>query len=133
MDQRLGVGLDTLQAITRELLMVGCAAGTLGKVWSAIEDRSRQLGHAMALGVEGDLSRMARAVGSVRREPSRLMLPVGVQQVRNLVRLAGLPLTQRRDVLMTVLGTVACLRVSEVSSLHMCDSTFPHDAAWSPE
>lgn len=131
-DKLLPMSLDTLKAITQELLMVGCATGTIRNVWSAIEDRSRHYGYPMPLGVEGDFSRMARAVGSVRGEPSRLIFPVGIHHVKDLLELAGLTLTQRRDVFITVLGTVACLRVGEVSNIQICDCKFGHDAAWSP-
>ena len=130
-DKLLPMSLDTLKAITQELLMVGCATGTIRNVWSAIEDRSRCFGYPLPLGIEGDFSRMARAVGSVRGEPSRLIFPVGVHHVKDLLELAGLTLTQRRNVFITVVGTVACLRVGEVSNLQICDCKFGHDAAWS--
>ena len=131
-DKLLPMSLDTLKAITQELLMVGCATGTIRNVWSAIEDRSRRFGYPLPLGIEGDFSRMARAVGSVRGEPSRLIFPIGVHHVRDLLGLAGLTLTQRRDVFITVVGTTACLRVGEVSNVQICDCKFGHDAAWSP-
>ncbi len=35
---------ETLKAITQEMLMVGCAAGTIRNLWAAIEDRHRVFG-----------------------------------------------------------------------------------------
>ncbi len=55
-----------------------------------------------------------------------------VHHVRDLLELAGLTLTQRRDVFIMVLGTTACLRVGEVGNIQICDCKFWHDAAWSP-
>jgi hypothetical protein len=72
-DKLLPKSLDTLKGITQELLMVGCATGTISNVWSAIEDRSRRFGYPLPLGIEGDFSRMAWTVGSVCGEPSRLI------------------------------------------------------------
>jgi hypothetical protein len=72
-DKLLPKSLDTLKGITQELLMVGCATGTISNVWSAIEDRSRRFSYPLPLGIEGDFSRMAWTVGSVCGEPSRLI------------------------------------------------------------
>ena len=126
----LPMSRDTLKAITQELLMVGCSAGSIRNIWSAIEDRHRRFGYAPPLGMEGDFSRMARAVGSVRGQPSRLIFPIGVHHVQRLMELIGLTLTQKRDMLACVLGTVACLRVGEVENLQLCDLKWGHDAAW---
>ncbi len=103
---------------------------SIRNIWSAIEDRHRRFGYAPPLGMEGDFSRMARAVGSVRGQPSRLIFPIGVHHVQRLMELAGLTLTQKRDMLVCVLGTVACLRVGEVENLQLCDLKWGHDAAW---
>ena len=126
----LPMSQDTLKALTQELLMVGCSAGSIRNIWSAIENRHRCFGYPPPLAIEGDFSRMARAVGSVRGQPSRLIFPVGVHHVQRLVELIGLSLTQRRDMLICVLGTVACLRVGEVENLQLCDLRWGHDAAW---
>jgi integrase len=126
----LPMSRDTLKAITQELLMVGCSTGSIRNIWSAIEDRHRRFGYAPPLGMEGDFSRMARAVGSVRGQPSRLIFPIGVHHVQRLMELIGLTITQKRDMLACVLGTVACLRVGEVENLQLCDLKWGHDAAW---
>lgn len=129
----LPMSQTTLKAITQELMMIGCATGTIRNVWSAIEDRHRRFGYALPLGMQGDFTRMSKAVASVQGQPSRLIFPVGTHHVRALLELAGLTDTQTRDMLMCVLGTVCCLRVSEVSQLQMCDLMWSHDAAWHPQ
>jgi hypothetical protein len=50
----------TLKALTLELLMVGCAAGTIKNVWCSIEDRHRRFGLPLPLGVAGDFRRLTR-------------------------------------------------------------------------
>jgi hypothetical protein len=128
--QLLPMSQDTLKAITQEMLMVGCSAGTVRNMWSAVADRHRQHRLPAPLAIEGEFSRLARAVGSVRGEPSRLIFPVGVHHIQRLVEMAGLTLTQRRNMLICVVGTVACMRVSEVANLQLCDVRWNHDAGW---
>ena len=122
----------TLKAITQELMMIGCATGTIRNVWSAIEDRHRRFGYPLPLGMQGDFTRIGRAVASVQGQPSRLIFPVGTHHVKAMLEMAGLTDSQTRDILMCVLGTVACLRVSEVAQLQVCDLRWSHDAAWHP-
>ena len=45
----LPMNQETLKAITQELLMVDCAAGTIRNLWSAIEDRHRIFGYTPPL------------------------------------------------------------------------------------
>ena len=123
----------TLKAITQELMMMRCATGTIRNIWSAIEDRHRRFGYALPLGVEGDFTRLSKAVASVQGQPSRLIFPVGTHHVRALLELAGLTNAQTRDVLACVLGTVCCMRVGEVAQLQLCDLKWNHDAAWHPQ
>jgi hypothetical protein len=47
----LPMAKDTLKSLTLELLMVGCAAGTIRNIWSSIEDRHRRFGHPSRCGV----------------------------------------------------------------------------------
>ena len=120
----------TLKAITQELMMIGCATGTIRNVWSAIEDRHRRFGYPLPLGMQGDFTRMGRAVASVQGQPSRLIFPVRTHHVKAMLEMAGLTDSQTRDILMCVLGTVACLRVREIAQPQVCDLRWNHDAAW---
>jgi hypothetical protein len=57
----LPMSQDTLQAITQEMLMIGCLAGTIRNLWSAIEDRHRMYGYNPPLAMRmGDFSRSAK-------------------------------------------------------------------------
>jgi hypothetical protein len=102
--------------------MVGCAAGTIRNLWAAIEDRHRVFGYTPPLALRGgDFSRFSKAVASVKGMPSMLIFPIGVHHIQRMLELVGLTVTQRRDMLMCVLGTVMCLRVNEVDQLQICD------------
>jgi hypothetical protein len=51
--QLLPISKTTLQALTQELLMVGCAAGTIKNVWRSISDRHRRFGYTASLATAG--------------------------------------------------------------------------------
>jgi hypothetical protein len=125
---------ETLKAITEDMLMVGCAAGTIRNLWSAIEDRHSIFGYTPPLALRGgDFSRYSKAVASVKGMPSRLIFPsflIGVHHIQQLLELVGLTIAQRRDMLMCVLGTVLCLRVNEVDQLQICDVLWRFDVAF---
>jgi hypothetical protein len=58
--QLLPMSKVTLKALTQELLMVGCAAGTIKNVWCSIADRHRRFGHNAPLAAAGDFKRLYR-------------------------------------------------------------------------
>jgi hypothetical protein len=127
----LPMAQETLKAITQEMLMVGCAAGTIRGLWAAIEDRHRVFGYTPPLALRGgDFSRFSKAVASVKGMPSRLIFPIGVHHIRSMLELVGLTIAQRRDMLICVVGTVMCLRVNEVDQLQICDVIWYLDAAF---
>ena len=80
----------TLKALTLELLMVVCAAGTIQNVWCSIEDRHRWFGLPLPLGVAGDFRRLYKAACAVRRAPSRICFPIGPHHAKQLLDLVGL-------------------------------------------
>ena len=120
----------TVKALTQELLMVGCAAGTIKTCWCSIEDRHRRFGHFLPLGKAGDFGRLYKAVCAVRRTPSKLNFPVGVHHLKQLLSLQGLKPAQHRDVLICATGTLLSCRVVEVSMLQICDFMWDMDGAY---
>ncbi len=50
----LPMSRDTLKAVSQVLLTVGCSAGSIRNILSAIEDRHRRFGYSPPLGMEGD-------------------------------------------------------------------------------
>jgi hypothetical protein len=112
----------TLKALTQELLMVGCAAGTIKNVWCSIANRHRRFGHNTPLGAAGDFKRLYKAVAAVKGAPSKLLFPIGTHHLRRLLELIGLTGCQSRDVLVCATGMALCCRVVEVTDFQICDS-----------
>ena len=127
----LPMNMETLQAITQEMLMIGCSTGTILNLWSAIEDRHRTYGYDPPLAMRmGDFSRYSKAVASIKGTPSRLLFPVGVHHVYQMIQLEDQTLAQMRNTVLTILGTVMCMRVNEVDQLQICDVLWRLDAAF---
>lgn len=117
----LPMSRETIKALTQELLMVGCAAGTIRNVWSSIADRHRRFGLAFPFSSQGEFSRMCKAVAAVVGTPSRIIFPIGAHHVQRMLELIGLTDEQTRSVLMTCAGTLLSSRVVEVSFFQPCD------------
>ena len=58
------------------------------------------------------------------------MFPMGVHHIKRLLGLVGLTTCRERDVLVTMLGTVVCMRVVELAYLQVCDILWDLDAAF---
>jgi hypothetical protein len=121
---------DTLKALTLELLMAGCASGTIGNVWSSIEERHRRFGHPLPLGEPGAFRRLYKAVSAVKGAPSRVIFPIGSHHMKRMMGLLGLSSAQERDVLMCCTGTALNCRVGEVTFFRICDFLWDHDAPY---
>ena len=121
---------DTLKALTLELLMAGCASGTIGSVWSSIEERHRRFGHPLPLGEPGAFRRLYKAVSAVKGAPSRVIFPIGSHHMKRMMGLLGLSSAQERDVLMCCTGTALNCRVGEVTFFRICDFLWDHDAPY---
>ncbi len=118
----LPMSQDTLQAITQEMLMIGCSAGITRNLWSAIEERHSTYGYNPPLAMRmWDFPRYSKAVASVKGLPSRLLFPIGVHHIHLMLQADSQPLAQLRNTMLTVLETVTCMRVSEVAQLQLCD------------
>ena len=124
---------QTLEALTQELLMVGCAAGTIRNTWSSIEDRHRRFGLELPLGGFGDFRRMSKAVAAVRGTPSRIIFPIGSHHLQRMLELVGLTAGQEQEILMCCTGTALNCRVGEITFLQICDLLWDLDAAFSVE
>ena len=129
----LPMSQDTLKAITQEALMVGLSAGTIRNLWSAIEDRHRQYGYDPPLAMRGgDFSWYSKAVASAKGMPSRLLFPIGVHHIGKMLELEDLTLTQTRNLMLTIVGTVMCMRVNELDQLQICDVLWRFDGGFHP-
>lgn len=134
-DKGLPMSKEVLEALTMELLFMGLSVGSIRNIWSAIESRHRTYGYQPPLGEPGAFKRGIKALGSLRGQPPRLIFPMGRRHIRGLLRLIGLTWAQKRNVLLTLTGTVMCARVSELSGLRACnvfpDVDVPYDLSYS--
>jgi hypothetical protein len=118
----------TLKALTQELLMLGCAAGTIKNVFCSISDRHRRFGHNAPLAAEGDFKRLYKAIAAVKGAPSKLLFHIGINHLRRLLDLIGLTKCQSRDVFVCATGMALCCRVVEVTDFQFCDILWELDA-----
>ena len=124
----LPISKQTLKGLTQELLMVGCSAGTVNRIWCIIEDRHRQFNHPLLLRGAGDFRRLFKAVALVKGTPSKLFFPTGIHHIRSILELVYLTACQERNILVCVLGVVLVCRVIELAELQICDMLWDHDA-----
>jgi hypothetical protein len=117
----LPMAKGTLKALTLELLMAGCATGTIRNVWSSIEERHRRFGYPLPLGGPGDVRRLYKAVSAVKGASSRVIFPIGSHHMKRMLELLGLSSTQERDMLMCCTGTALNCRVVEVAFFQICN------------
>ena len=73
----LPMSSSTLRSLTAEFLMVGVAANSIRKVWSAIEHRHRIAHLAVPLAEPVSFKRAFKAVCAIRGAPSRNLFPIG--------------------------------------------------------
>ncbi len=113
--------------------MIGMSAGTIRNLWSAIEDCHRQFGYTTLLAMRTrDFARYSRTVAFMKGLSSRLIFPIGVHHVKQMLELTAISPAQTRDVLMCVLGTVMRMRVNEVDQLKICDVLWRFDGGFHP-
>ena len=77
----------------------------------------------------GNISRYSKAVASIKGTLSRLLFTVGVLHVYQIIRLEDQSLAQMHNTMLTVLGTVMCMRVNEMDQLQICEVLWHFDAA----
>lgn len=126
----LPMSLETLKALTTELLIAGMSVNSIKNMWSAIEDRHRRWGFPPPLATDGLFKRWIKALGSIKGAPGKLIFPMGPHQVQALLRMTGLTVLETRNVLAVCLGTVCCGRAGEVASLQACSIAWGLDGAY---
>ena len=120
-DQGLPMPKAILEALTMELLLMGLSVGSIRNIWSAIANRHTMFNRDSPLGEPGTFKRGIKALSSLRGQPPKLIFPLGRRHVRAMLNLVGLTWPQKRNVLLTVTGTVMCARVSEPAGLRVCN------------
>ena len=130
MHKLLPMGLEDVQALVMELMMVGLAASSIKNILSCIESRHRMFGLAPPL-LQGKMFVwMCKAVASVTGTPSRLRFPIGTHHILQMLAQSGISRLEQRAMLIMSVGTVACPRVAEAAQIQMCDLLWGHDAVY---
>ena len=123
----------TLKAITMDLVSLAASRNQIEAVWCAIQARHRLFGLAPPLAGRGEFTAWSRSLGTIMGRPLSLKLPIHKSVVAWLLRWRPETLVENRARLMTALATLACLRVSELSRLQVCDLWFDWHAGWGVE
>ena len=118
-----------LMALTFELLHLGCGPHLLHAIWSAIATRHRTHRLLSPLHDTFSLGRLMRTVGSLTGVPKQLKFPIQKSHIHAILLLPVASLGLLRDVLITALSTICCLRTAETMQLQVCDVWFDLDAA----
>ena len=122
----LPMKLDTLKALTWDLVCFHVPSSQIELVWKAVQSRHRLFQLRPPLCEANQYSSWVRMLGSIRGRPIALKLPIQKSTVRWLLAWRPSSVADHRARLMTALATIACLRVNEVARLQVCDLWFDH-------
>ena len=126
----LPMSRDTLKALTWDLILSATSHSAIRAVWSAINARHRLFGYTPPLNERNEFTAWVRSIGSIMGRPLSLKLPIHRSVVVWLLRWRPAGVADNRSRLMAALATIACLRVSELARLQVCDLWFDFLTAW---
>ena len=119
----LPMSLATLKALTWDLVCFAVPTSQIEAVWKAVQARHRQFHLRPPLTEIGQFARWSRMLGMIRGRPAALKLPIQKATVRWLLAWRPASLAAHRARLLTIVATLACLRVSEVARLQCKSAT----------
>jgi len=122
----LPMSADTLKAISWDLIVHVASRSLVMAVWAAVQARHTAHQLPPPIAGRGEFSAWARSLSSITGRPLSLKLPVHRSVVAWLLRHRPDSIATHRARLVTSLATVACLRVSEVARIQVCDLWFDH-------
>ena len=126
----LPMSLDTLKALTWDMVCFAVPSSQIELVWKSVQARHRQFQLRQPLCEVNMYSSWVKMLGSVRGRPLALKLPIQTTTVRWLLAWRPASLAAHRARLLTVVATLACLRVNEVARLQVCDLWFDYLASY---
>jgi hypothetical protein len=121
----LPMRIGTLQALTWDLMNLHCAAGHIADVWSAVQARHHEYGLLPPLVKKGIFGRWKKGVASLVGSPRRLSYPIQKEHIHAMLLLDVESAVDLRNLMLSAVATVCCLRPVEVRLLRACD--------WVPE
>ena len=125
-DLILPMSLETLKALTWDMVCFAVPSSQVELVWRAIQARHRQHQLRQPLFELNQYSLWVKMLGSVRGRPLNLKFPIQKHTVRWLLAWRPATMAAHRARLLTAVATLACLRVNEVALLQVCDLWFDH-------
>jgi hypothetical protein len=115
----LPMSLTTLKALTLDLVCFAVPTSQVELVWKTVEARHRQFHLPPPMCEVNQFSSWSKMLGSIRGRPVALKLPIQKKTVRWLLAWRPGTLATHRARLLTVVATLACLRVNEVARLQV--------------
>ncbi len=126
----LPMSLDTLKALTWDLVCFAVPSSQIELVWKSVQARHRQSQLRPPLCEANQYASWVKMLGSVRGRPMALKLPIQKATVRWLLAWRPTTLAAHRARLLTVVATLACMWVNEVARLQVCNLWFDHLASY---
>jgi hypothetical protein len=117
---------DALKALAWDFLVMGASRSQIIATWVAVQARHSAHGFDPPIQRRGEFTIWARSLGHVMGRPMSLKLPIHRSTIRWLLLWHPAGVAVDRDRLLTVIATLACMRVSEVTRLQVCDIWFDH-------
>jgi len=126
----LPMSLDTLKALTWDMVCFAVPSSQIELVWKSVQARHRHFQLPAPLCEFNQYASWVKLLGSVRGRPVALKLPIQKATVRWLLAWRPTSLAAHRARLLTVVATLACMRVNEVARLQVCYLWFDHLASY---
>ena len=123
-DQLLPMDVATLKALMWDFMCAGSSHSMLSALMAAVQSRHRYYGTPPPILGRGEYRAWSRCLACVMGRPLSLKLPIHKSVVAFLLGWRPASLADNRDRLLTSLATIACLRISEVAALQVCDLWF---------
>ena len=115
-DLILPMSLETLKALTWDMVCFAVPSSQVELVWRAIQARHRQHKLRQPLFELNQYSLWVKMLGSVRGRPLNLKFPIQKHTVRWLLAWRPATMAAHRARLLTAVATLACLRVNKLRS-----------------
>ena len=121
---------NTLKALTWDLVSFATSRSLISTVWAAVQARHRLFGYNPPLDRRGEFAAWERSISCIMGRPLSLKLPIHKTVIAWLLRWRPPGVADNRRRLMAALATLACLRVSELCRLQVCDLWFDWHTGW---
>eukprot|EP00292_Cryptomonas_paramecium_P006607 CAMPEP_0113682712 /NCGR_PEP_ID=MMETSP0038_2-20120614/12838_1 /TAXON_ID=2898 /ORGANISM="Cryptomonas paramecium" /LENGTH=459 /DNA_ID=CAMNT_0000601857 /DNA_START=862 /DNA_END=2241 /DNA_ORIENTATION=- /assembly_acc=CAM_ASM_000170 len=129
LDRLIPMSEDTLMAFSWDLMQCGCSADFILGCWIAIQSRHRSFRLIPPIAGPGEFQKWRRSQLSISGGPTRFKLPITRRMVVALAESRPSSLRAIRDKMSALVGTICCLRASEIAQLQACDVLFDHHVA----